>query len=95
MADPFGKGTPVDGDFDSDDNPFDARLIPTDHVAKVVPGYHPRIKVRTSDHWPSLYIIFDKIRGYKVAESSTLELRPGARESCEGGIRRPVLLGYA
>lgn len=75
VSDPFAKGAPVDDSFDTDDNPFDTRLlIPGDHVAEVVPGYHPRIKVRASDHWQSLYIIFDQIRDYKAVIGDTLTL---------------------
>ena len=69
------KGTPVDGNFDIDDNPFDVRLmIPAEYVAKVVSGYQPTVKVRTSELRQSLYLTFDVVRSSKLATENVLEV---------------------
>lgn len=74
VAAPFGKGTSVGGDFDTDDNPFDARLlIPAERVAHEVDGYSPVVKVRTSQLRQSLYIIIDRVRHYSLPANSSVE----------------------
>src|SRR5690554_5699465 len=75
VATAFSKGKPADGDFDTDDNPFDVRLmIPAEHVAKVVPGYQPTVKVQTSELRQSLYLTFDVVRNSKLATENLLEV---------------------
>jgi hypothetical protein len=75
LTDPFSKGVPADGNFDTDDNPFDARLmIPAEQVAEAVSGYQPTVKVRTSELRQSLYLVFDLVRNSELPAENLLEI---------------------